>query len=74
METGAADNEDPTIAEDKLRGVKEIAAFIGEDERRTYYLLENGSIPAGKLGRRSWVASKRALRAHFERIAAGGAQ
>jgi hypothetical protein len=28
-----------TVASDVLRGVDKIAKFIGEDERRTYYLL-----------------------------------
>lgn len=62
--------EDETVADDKLRGVRQIARFIGEPERVTYYLLENSIIPAGKLGR-SWVASKEVLRAHFRRIAVG---
>lgn len=62
--------EDNAVADDKLKGVRRIARFIGETERVTYYLLEQAVIPAGKLGR-SWIASKKALRAHFERIATG---
>jgi hypothetical protein len=56
-----------SVADDKLSGVPEIAAEIGENQRRTYYLLEKGLIPAGKLGA-TWVASRRALREHFARL------
>ena len=61
---------DGPLADDLLRGVKPIAEFIGEKERRTFYLLERRYVPAGKIGA-AWVASKRALRAHFEKITAG---
>lgn len=60
------------LAEDKLRGVPAIARFIGEDERRTYYLLERGLLPAGKQGSQ-WIASKRRLRQHHEDLTAGAA-
>jgi hypothetical protein len=56
-----------TLADDRLRGVGPISAFIGEPRGRTYYLLENGQLPAGKMGR-TWLASKAALRAHYEKI------
>jgi len=54
-------------AADKLRGVKAIARYIDETERRTYYLLEKKLIPAGKLGA-TWIASRRALAEHFSRL------
>ena len=59
------------LADDLLRGVKPIAEFIGESERRTFYLCERGYIPAGKCGWQ-WIASKRALRAHYNRITGAG--
>jgi hypothetical protein len=59
-----------SLADDLLRGIKPIAAFIGENDRRAYYLCEKGYIPAGKTGG-LWIASKRALRAHFAKITAG---
>jgi hypothetical protein len=40
-----------SLASDKLRGVGPISSFIGEPPTRTYYLLESGQLPAGKLGR-----------------------
>jgi len=56
-----------TIAADRLRGVPRIAAFIGETERRTYYLLDKQLIPAGKQGA-IWIASRAALRAHYDKL------
>ena len=58
---------DESIANDALRGTRAIAAFRGEKEQRTSYLLEKGIIPAGKEGA-VWVASKRALRQHHARL------
>jgi hypothetical protein len=61
---------DDTLVSDTLRGVSEIAQFTGEAERRTYYLLEHGIIPGGKMGAQ-WIASKTKLREHYARITAG---
>jgi hypothetical protein len=60
------------LAGDLLRGVRPIAAFIGENERRAFYLCEKGLIPCGKIGS-SWVASKKALREHFAKLTGGAA-
>jgi hypothetical protein len=56
-----------SLGDDLLKGVSQIAVFIDESERRTYYLLERGYLPAGKMGA-TWIASKRALRAQYARI------
>lgn len=61
-----------TPAADLLHGVDEIAAFLGINRRRTYWLLEGGKIPAGKLGERNWCASRAALRAHLCRVTRSG--
>jgi hypothetical protein len=58
------------IAEDKLRGVAAIAAYIGESRRRAQYLCERRLIPVGKEGI-TYVASKRRLRTHYEALTAG---
>jgi len=55
------------LADDLLRGVKRIAAEIGESERRTYYLLENKLLPGGKQGS-CWLASRRAIREYYARL------
>jgi hypothetical protein len=70
--TGLGDDEAGTLAEDTLRGVPAIAEHIGESMRRTYYLLERGYIPAGKLGS-IWIASRRALREHYARLTGAAA-
>jgi len=54
---------------DLLWGAAAIAAFIGKTKRATFHLLEQQQIPARKIGAQ-WVASKSALRAHFEGEAA----
>ena len=46
--------------EDILWGAEAIAAVIRVTQRRAFYLLENGALPAKKVGQR-WVASRRKL-------------
>jgi len=56
-----------TLGDDLLWGTDAIAAELKLTRRQAQHQLECRSIPAGKqLGR--WVASRRALRAHFERL------
>jgi hypothetical protein len=59
--------DDNDIADDVLRGAKEIAEFRKEPLRRTNYLLERGVITAGKEGNR-WIASKARLRADHAKL------
>jgi hypothetical protein len=70
--SGPINPEHDALGHDVLRGVPKIAKFIGESERRTYYLLENKLLPAGKQGA-AWVASRSRLRAHYERLTGGDA-
>lgn len=58
---------DTEIGDDLLRGVKQISKFINEDERSTFHKLSRGTLPGGKEGNQ-WIASKRVLRAHYEKI------
>jgi hypothetical protein len=55
------------IADDILRGVKNIADFIGEDSVATNHKLAKGHLPAGKEGSQ-WIASKTVLLDHYARI------
>jgi hypothetical protein len=57
-------NDDPPLADDRLPGVKKIAEFLGESERRTQYLIETRQIPVPKLGNR-YEGSKTRLREFF---------
>jgi hypothetical protein len=69
--------EENSLARDILWGAKQIGAFMGlfdengeVDEKRTYWMLERGYIPAGKRGA-IWTASRRRLRADHDRITQG---
>jgi hypothetical protein len=55
------------IADDLLRGVKNIADFIGDDERSTNHKLATGKLPGGKEGSQ-WIASKTVLRDHYAKL------
>lgn len=50
---------------DLIWGADAIALELGRTRRATFHLLENGDIPARKV-RGRWVASRGALRRHFE--------
>jgi len=54
----------PDLAADLLRGCAAIAAFIGDDERQTFYGLQTGAIPAIKQGR-LWISTKSRLIKHY---------
>jgi hypothetical protein len=59
------------LADDMMSGATEIAEFIGEDERRTYYMLEKGMLPAFKFGKGKksvWRMRKSTFRQHIERL------
>jgi hypothetical protein len=64
---------DDSIAADTLYGAKAIGEFIGEDEKRTFYLIGRGYVPAGKIGA-CWTASKAVLREHYARVTRGPAE
>lgn len=49
---------------DLVWGAKAIGEIIQKPARQTFYLLENGALPARKVGSQ-WVASRSKLRAHF---------
>jgi hypothetical protein len=56
------------LAEDLLWGVdgdNGIAAFLGIDARKCYYLIDRGKIPVQRLGHKTITASRRALRQLF---------
>ena len=60
---------DTEIADDILRGVKNIADYINEDARATNHKLATGALPGGKEGNQ-WIASKAVLRDHYKNITA----
>jgi hypothetical protein len=54
-------------ADDVLRGVREIATYLGETERRTHYLLERRMLPAYQIGSR-WEMRKSTHLAHIAKL------
>ena len=67
------DCNDRVLADDLLKGAEDIGPYIGEEPRRTSYLLERGLLPAFKLGGR-WYARKTTLLAHFKMLEEKAAQ
>jgi hypothetical protein len=56
--------DDDELGSGILRGCAEIATAINESERRTFYLLKAGLLPAAKEGN-LWVTTKARLRRHY---------
>ncbi|MEB3045640.1 hypothetical protein [Rhizobium mulingense] len=52
------------LREDLLWGALAIAQYIGRSQRSTYHMLEQGQLPARKVGE-LWVGSKTTLRGHL---------
>ncbi len=61
--------DEASLASDLVWGVQAIAREIGRNPRQTFHLLENGKLPAGKVGGR-WCASRAGLRQFFAGILA----
>ena len=63
----------PTLADDILDGVKAISEFLGQPERRTYYLAEKGLLDGVfKQGAR-WVGLKSKIAEGYVNKATQGA-
>jgi hypothetical protein len=61
------------LAKDRLRGMKRIAEFMGEDERRCYYLASRGLLEGVYREGNSYVGLKSIIREKHERAARGTA-
>ncbi len=59
-----AQDEKP-LAKDLLHGAKEIADFLGIEERQARHQIDQGNIPVTRMGRLI-VSSKTALRRRFD--------
>ena len=69
--SNAADKTDPgsDLGSDLVWGTTGIGRVIGQNSRQTAHMLENGMLPAKKVGGR-WVAARSALRAFFLNVPA----
>jgi hypothetical protein len=61
------------LSSDVLRGTKAIAKYIGENERRTYYLAANKLLPGVFKQGSCWIGLKSVIREGYERAARGAA-
>lgn len=62
-------NEQTSEPLDLIWGASAIAAALKTNERKVYFLLENGLLPARKIGRQ-WVARRSAIEAMFAEVSA----
>ncbi len=61
--------EHPTLADDLLWGAGAIGRELGIPERKVFYQLERGNLPAKKIGG-LWVSSRTKLRELFHGVEA----
>jgi hypothetical protein len=66
-------HSEDSIGADLIRGAKAIAAFLGVNEKRVYYLSDHKHWPIGRIGS-TLVASRAALKEHYERLTRGTAE
>jgi hypothetical protein len=57
------------LGDDLIRGMKSIAAFVGEDPRRCYFLAEKGELPGVFKQGGLWRGLKSKIREGYERAA-----
>jgi hypothetical protein len=66
-------NNETTLADDLLDGMKAISSFLGHTERRTYYLAEKGLLDGVfKQGNR-WIGLKSVMREAYAKRSRGAA-
>jgi hypothetical protein len=58
------ENDSIPLGSDLVWGVASIALEISKTQRQTFHMLENGNLPAKKIGGR-WCSTRSALRHHF---------
>ena len=58
------------LSDDLIWGADAIAKEVGLSRRQAYYMLDRGLLPAGQQGEK-WVASRAALKAHFDQLMSG---
>ena len=66
-------NNETTLADDLLDGMKAISSFLGQTERRAYYLAEKGLLDGVfKQGNR-WIGLKSVMREAYAKRSRGAA-
>ena len=59
-------SQQPALKDQILRGIAEIAEFIGSTPRKTVYLAETGQLPVFKEAG-TWIGLKTTLTAHYQK-------
>jgi hypothetical protein len=67
---GFSPDDSVELAGDLIWGVAGIGKEINRNPRQTFHLLENGKLPARKIGGR-WCASRTGLRTLFQDLIGG---
>ena len=70
MDGEKSSDQPEALANDLLWTVEDIAEAIGRSRRQTFHMLQNGRLPARKIGAH-WCASRAGLRRHFDSLLAG---
>ncbi|MEY9329556.1 hypothetical protein [Sinorhizobium fredii] len=53
---------DTAFCEDIVWGLENIGKIIGQKPHQVHYMLRNGQLPGGQLGKNKWYSSRRALK------------
>jgi hypothetical protein len=53
-----------SLADDLMIGIAPIAEFIGQSERKTFYMAESGKLPLFKIGSK-WAGRRSTIHQHI---------
>lgn len=70
LQKGLSEVPNDGLAEDLIWGVAGIATEINRSPRQTFHMLENGRLPAKKIGGR-WCASRAGMKKFFASLIEG---
>jgi hypothetical protein len=59
------------FSDDVIRGMEKISEYVGEDERRCYYLAPKGLLPGVFKQGNQWIGLKSVIREAYESAARG---
>ena len=71
MELNQSEQTARPLSEDVIRGMKSISQFVGEDERRCYYLAEKKLLRGVFKQGNCWIGLKSVIRESYESAARG---
>lgn len=69
--TDKVPDDDDNELSDLLTGGEEIARYLKWTKSKLFHAIRKGTIPFGRIGAVSIIASKKALKEHFEKLSRG---